>query len=50
MEHAKYLLATSEYKNYEISDRPSYSSTDYFYRLFEGYTGVTPSEFRKMGI
>ncbi|VBB09813.1 Hypothetical protein LUCI_5111 [Lucifera butyrica] len=49
MEHAKYLLATGEYKNYEISDRLGYSSPDYFCRLFKGYTGHTPIEYRKMG-
>jgi two-component system response regulator YesN len=50
MEHAKYLLITSEFKNYEISEKLGYSSSDYFCRLFKGYTGHTPIEFRKMNI
>jgi two-component system response regulator YesN len=49
MEHAKYLIVTGEYKNYELSEKLSYSSTDYFCRLFKGYTGFTPVEFRRIG-
>ncbi|MDF2904486.1 MAG: two component transcriptional regulator, AraC family, partial [Bacillus sp. (in: firmicutes)] len=41
---------TSEFKNYEISEKLGYSSSDYFCRLFKGYTGHTPIEFRKMNI
>lgn len=48
MEHAKQLIVTGEYKNYEISEKLGYSNTDYFCRLFKGYTGRTPIEFRKM--
>ena len=48
MEHAKYLLATGEYKNYQVSEMLGYSSSDYFCRLFKGYTGYTPIEFKKM--
>lgn len=48
MEHAKYLLGTGEYKNYEVSEKLGYSSSDYFCRLFKSYTGHTPIEFRKM--
>jgi len=50
MEHAKYLLATGDYKSYEISEKLGYSSSDYFCRLFKGYTGHTPTEFKKMSI
>lgn len=50
MEHAKYLLGRGEYKNYEVSEKLGYSSPDYFCRLFKGYTGYTPMEFRKLGI
>ncbi|BBB92594.1 MAG TPA: response regulator [Methylomusa anaerophila] len=48
MEHAKYLLGTGKFKNYEISDKLCYSSPDYFCRLFKDYTGYTPVEFKKM--
>jgi len=50
MEHAKYLLGTGEFKNYEISDRLGYSTADYFCRLFKNYTGYTPSEYKKSEI
>lgn len=50
MEHAKYLLHTGDYKNYEISEMLGYSSPDYFCRLFKTHTGHTPLEFRKMRI
>ena len=46
MEHAKSLIMTGGYKNYEISDRLGYSSPDYFCRLFKSYTGCTPSEYK----
>jgi two-component system response regulator YesN len=49
MEHAKSLLRTGEYKNYEVSEKLGYSSIDYFSRLFKQYSGVTPLEFRKQG-
>ncbi len=48
MEHAKQLLRSGEYKNYEISEKLGYSSPDYFCHLFKDYTGYTPIEFRKM--
>lgn len=50
MEHAKALLRTGEYKNYEVSEKLGYSSTDYFCRLFKQYSGMTPLEFRKQGV
>lgn len=50
MEHAKALLRSGDYKNYEISDKLGYSSPDYFGRLFKQYSGYTPLEFRKQGL
>lgn len=48
MEHAKQLLGTGKYKNYEISEKLGYSSPDYFCRLFKNYTGYTPLEYKKV--
>lgn len=47
MEHAKYLLVSRDYKNYEISEKLGYKKADYFSSLFKAYTGVTPMEYRK---
>ena len=49
MEHAKHLLGTGEYKNYEVSEKLGYSNPDYFCRLFKNYTGCTPMQFRQRG-
>ncbi len=48
MEHAKYLLRTGEYKNYEISEKLGYKTVDYFSQLFKEYSGYTPRMFRKL--
>lgn len=48
MEHAKYLIRTGCYKNYEISERLGYRTSDYFSHLFKEYTGCTPSLFKKL--
>ena len=48
MEHAKYLIRTGEFKNYEVSEKLGYSKPDYFSRLFKKYTGYTPTEFKKL--
>ncbi|MDF2985182.1 MAG: two component transcriptional regulator, AraC family [Eubacterium sp.] len=47
MEHAKYLIISGDYKNYEISEKLGYKKADYFSSLFKSYTGVTPMEYRK---
>ncbi len=46
MERAKQLLASGQYKNYEVSDRLGYKTPDYFTSLFKKYVGVTPLEYR----
>ncbi len=47
MEHAKYLILSGDYKNYEISEKLGYKKTDYFSALFKAYTGLTPMEYKK---
>jgi two-component system response regulator YesN len=47
MEHAKYLIKTGKFKNYEIAEKLGYSNPDYFCKLFKNYTGVTPAQFRR---
>lgn len=46
-EYAKELIATGNYKIYQISEMLGYSSTDYFTKKFKEITGKTPSEFKK---
>jgi len=48
MEHAKYLIRSGCYKNYEISGKLGYRTSDYFSQLFKEYTGYTPSRFKKL--
>jgi len=48
MEHAKYLIRTGEYKNYEISEKLGYKTVDYFSQLFKEYSGCTPRMFKKL--
>ena len=50
MEHAKYLIRTGEFKNYEVSEKLGYSKPDYFSSLFKKYTGYTPTEFKKVAL
>ena len=47
MEYAKYLLAHTDERIYEVSDRLGYKTTDYFTKLFKEYTGDTPAQYRK---
>lgn len=47
MEYAKYLLAHTDERIYEISDHLGYKTTDYFTKLFREYTGETPAQYRK---
>ena len=46
MERAKKLLATSQYKNYEVSKKLGYKTPDYFSKLFKKYIGITPVKYR----
>ncbi|MDI4643562.1 response regulator [Cohnella hashimotonis] len=44
---AKELLERTDLKVYEICQRVGYSDTQYFARLFEKWTGLKPTEYRK---
>jgi len=46
IEKAKELLADTQYKTYEISSLVGYKSSRYFSKIFKGFTGFTPSEYR----
>lgn len=48
MERAKKLLMESDARSYEISDRLGYKDSEYFSRLFKKYSGVSPTEYRKL--
>lgn len=48
MERAKKLLTESEARSYEISDKLGYKDSEYFSRLFKKYSGVSPTEYRKL--
>ncbi|WP_337101805.1 response regulator transcription factor [Paenibacillus sp. YIM B09110] len=47
MEAAKYLLATSDKKRYEIAYEVGYESPEHFSRMFKRYTGISPADYRK---
>lgn len=47
MEQAKRLLADTDCLVYEVCDMTGYKDLNYFYKSFKGYTGVTPSEYRR---
>ncbi len=47
IERAKYLLANTEMKIYEISEAAGYSDYFYFTKVFRKWTGETPSDFRE---
>lgn len=46
VEYAKELIATGNYKTYQISEKLGYSSPDYFTKIFKEITGKTPSQFK----
>lgn len=47
MERAKWLLANTELKVYEIAGEVGYTEIDWFYKRFKAYTGVSANEYRK---
>lgn len=44
--NAKKLMKNTGYKIYEISELVGYSNSDYFYKNFRLYEGVSPKEFQ----
>lgn len=46
MEKAKELLAGTEYKTYEISEKLGYENPKNFTRAFKGFYGITPREYK----
>ncbi|MFD2332579.1 response regulator [Cohnella sp. GCM10020058] len=47
MERAAMLLQESNDKIYEIAERTGYMTTHYFSKVFKGYFGMTPLEYRE---
>lgn len=48
VEKAKELLLTTSYSANEISKLVGYWDANYFYKIFKKYTGVFPTQFRKI--
>lgn len=46
IEAAKKLLLDKQYKVYEISKLVGYSNSDYFYKNFKQYEGMSPKEYQ----
>lgn len=47
MERAKFLLARTEKRIYEIAFEVGFQDIDYFTRVFKQNTGTTPSAYRR---
>lgn len=47
LEHARYLLQSTNLKIYEIADQVGYKSLTYFSRLFRETFGMKPGDYRK---
>lgn len=45
---AKKLLATGNYKIYEVAEMVGYNDTKYFNKVFRSIMGVSPSDYRKV--
>lgn len=50
VEKAKGFLAKRGYKIYEISELVGYRNVKHFIRVFKGYTGMTPTQYREQHI
>ena len=48
IEHAKYLLSTTDLTIEQIAEACGYSNEVHFYRQFKKYTGMTPAQSRKI--
>ena len=46
IEKAKSLLATTDFKLYEIAERSGYADPHYFSVIFKKHTGMTPKDYR----
>ncbi len=46
MEKAKNMLISTNNKINDIAENCGYSNSKYFYRVFKGYVGITPNEYR----
>ena len=47
IEHAKYILTTTDLTLEQIAEICGYSNEVHFYRQFKQITGLTPSKYRK---
>lgn len=47
MDHAKELLSGTDMNITQIASRVGYEGPSYFTQVFRGYTGMSPTEFRK---
>ena len=48
LDQAKKLLKETKLSNKVICEKVGINSTNYFHQLFKNYTGMTPSEFKRM--
>ena len=48
MERAKKMLRENENRSYEIADKLGYKDPEYFSKLFKKYSGISPTEYRKL--
>lgn len=46
VEKSKVLLIQPKYKVYEIAEKVGFIDTNYYYRVFKKYTGITPNQYR----
>jgi len=50
VESAKHLLRTEDKSTAEVAAESGFKTTDYFRRVFRKIVGLTPSEFRALGV